>query len=45
MGRYGQTIFVIPGLDLVVVTTGQIENHEPIYDLIEQYVVPAVQGS
>ena len=44
LGRYGQTIFVIPSLDLVVVTTGQIENHEPIYQLIEQYVVPAVQG-
>jgi CubicO group peptidase (beta-lactamase class C family) len=44
LGRYGQTIFVIPSLDLVVVTTGQIENHEPIYQLIEQYVAPAVQG-
>ncbi len=42
LGRYGQTIFVIPSLDLVVVTTGQLENHEPIYQLIEQYVVPAV---
>ena len=43
LGRYGQTIFVIPSLDLVIVTTAQIEGHGPIYQLIEQYVVPAVQ--
>ena len=43
LGRYGQTIFVIPSLDLVIVTTAQIEGHGPIYQLIEEYVVPAVQ--
>ena len=44
LGRYGQTIFVIPSLDLVIVTTGQLENHEPVFQLIEEYVAPAVQG-
>jgi CubicO group peptidase (beta-lactamase class C family) len=42
LGRYGQTIFVIPRLDLVIVTTAQIDNHDPIFELIEQYIVPAV---
>jgi CubicO group peptidase (beta-lactamase class C family) len=43
LGRYGQTIFVIPDLQMVVVTTAEIEGHEPIFQLIEQYIVPAVQ--
>ena len=43
LGRYGQTIFVIPGSDLVIVTTAEMDSHEQIYQLIEQYIVPAVQ--
>jgi CubicO group peptidase (beta-lactamase class C family) len=42
LGRYGQTIFVIPKHNLIIVTTANIENHDPIFDLIEKYVVPAV---
>lgn len=43
LGLEGQTIFVIPKLDLIVVTTASLEKHDPIFALIEQYVVPAVQ--
>ncbi|NLG97771.1 MAG: serine hydrolase [Chloroflexi bacterium] len=42
LGRDGQTIFVIPDMDLVIVTTAKITNHDPIFDLIDQYIVPAV---
>ena len=43
LGRYGQTIFVAPDLDLVVVTTGQVDGHDALFALIEEYVVPAVK--
>lgn len=42
-GRFGQTIFVVSALDLVLVTTAQIDNHDPIYKLIDQYIVPAAK--
>jgi CubicO group peptidase (beta-lactamase class C family) len=42
LGRDGQTIFVVPDLDLVIVTTGAIKGHEAIFSLIETYIVPAV---
>jgi CubicO group peptidase (beta-lactamase class C family) len=42
-GRYGQTIFVIPEADLVIVTTAQMENFDAIFQLIEEYIIPAVQ--
>jgi CubicO group peptidase (beta-lactamase class C family) len=45
LGRYGQTIFVVPDMDLIIVTTAALENHDPIFDLIEQYIVPAVEPS
>jgi CubicO group peptidase (beta-lactamase class C family) len=42
LGRYGQTIFVAPEHDLVVVTTARIEGgHEAIFRLIDEYIVPA----
>ena len=41
LGRYGQTIFVIPEADLVIVTTAQMDNHDEIFRLIEQYILPA----
>ena len=44
LGRYGQTIFVIPWADLVVVTTApNLDNHDEIFQLIKDYIVPAVQ--
>ena len=45
LGRYGQTIFVIPGADLVIVTTAEMENHDEVFQLIEQYIIPAAQQS
>ena len=41
LGRYGQMILVIPGSDLVIVTTAGMENYDGTYQLIEQYIVPA----
>jgi CubicO group peptidase (beta-lactamase class C family) len=43
LGHAGQAIFVIPELDLVVVTTAEINGHDAIYHLIADYVIPAVQ--
>jgi CubicO group peptidase (beta-lactamase class C family) len=43
LGLNGQTIFVIPDLNLIVVTTAAIDGHDAIFRLIEQYIVPAVQ--
>ncbi len=43
LGRYGQTIFVIPWADLVIVTTANMDDHDEIFQLIEEYIVPAVQ--
>jgi CubicO group peptidase (beta-lactamase class C family) len=47
LGYDGQTIFVIPNLDLVIVATAQTVGHEhdEIFELIEEYIVPAVQKS
>jgi CubicO group peptidase (beta-lactamase class C family) len=45
LGRAGQTIFVIPDVDLIIVTTAAIDNHDPIIQLIEQYILPAVQDA
>lgn len=43
LGRYGQTIFVIPESDLVIVTTAQMDDHDPIFKLIEEFIVPSVK--
>ena len=43
LGRYGQTIFVVPDLKLVIVTTAALDGHEEIFQLIEKYIVPAAQ--
>jgi CubicO group peptidase (beta-lactamase class C family) len=43
LGSGGQIILVVPKYDLVIVTTGNTE--ESIFELIEQYVIPAVQES
>ena len=42
LGGGGQIILVIPGSDLIVVTTALTE--ESIFELIEQYVLPAVMS-
>ena len=41
LGRAGQTIFVAPDLDLVVVTTAEIDGHDAIYRLLDRYILPA----
>jgi CubicO group peptidase (beta-lactamase class C family) len=43
LGRYGQTIFVIPDLNLIVVTTAALDGHDPIFDLIDRTIIPAVE--
>jgi CubicO group peptidase (beta-lactamase class C family) len=44
LGRFGQTIFVVPDLDLIIVTTAaQLNNHDAIFKLIDTYIVPAVR--
>jgi len=43
LGRSGQTIFVVPDLNLIIVTTADIGGHDEIFKLIETYIVPAVQ--
>ncbi|HET9224964.1 MAG TPA: serine hydrolase [Roseiflexaceae bacterium] len=43
LGRDGQTIFVVPDLQLVIVTTAEMDGHEAIFKLIEQYILPAVR--
>ena len=45
LGRYGQTIFVVPDLQLVIVTTAGLDGHEALFRLIEQYILPAVQNA
>ena len=43
MGVGGQIILVIPESDLVIVTTAKTE--ESLFELIDQYILPAVQKS
>ncbi len=43
LGMDGQTIFVLPDAQLIVVTTAALSDHTPIFQLIEQYIVPAVK--
>jgi CubicO group peptidase (beta-lactamase class C family) len=45
LGRYGQMIMVVPEFDLVVVTTAQMDNHDEIFRLVKQYILPAVRES
>lgn len=41
LGRYGQAIFVVPGLDLVVVFTAHIGSNDPERELLKSYILPA----
>jgi CubicO group peptidase (beta-lactamase class C family) len=45
LGREGQTIFVVPEEDMIIVTTAGLENHDEIFRLIETYILPAIQIS
>jgi CubicO group peptidase (beta-lactamase class C family) len=45
LGRYGQTIFVVPRSNLVVVATAELDSHVSIFRLIQDYILPAVQPS
>jgi CubicO group peptidase (beta-lactamase class C family) len=47
LGRDGQTIFVIPKQNLIIVTTAlaPTHNHDGIFNLIAKYIVPAVKKS
>jgi CubicO group peptidase (beta-lactamase class C family) len=41
LGRYGQAIYVNPGLDLVVVITAHEDNHDRAMGLIGAFILPA----
>jgi CubicO group peptidase (beta-lactamase class C family) len=43
MGRYGQTILVLPEQQMVVVATARIDSHDPIFTLTKEFLIPAVQ--
>jgi CubicO group peptidase (beta-lactamase class C family) len=43
LGRDGQTIFVIPEKDLIIVTTAEMSGHDQIFRFIEQYILLAVR--
>lgn len=43
LGLGGQTVFVIPELNLVIVTTAEMNGHDEIFQIIQQYILPAVQ--
>jgi len=47
LGYNGQTILVIPDLDLIVVTTASTPDHfyDEIAELVKKYVIPAVQDA
>lgn len=43
LGRDGQTIFVAPDQELVVVTTAAMRGgHDPIFSLIDNFILPSV---
>ncbi len=42
-GLKGQKIYVIPGLELVVVFTADMANTTPILELVEDWIIPAVR--
>ncbi len=46
LGLDGQTIYVVPESQLVIVTTAATtDGHDAIFRLIEQFILPAVTGS
>lgn len=45
IGRWGQTILVVPGQDLVVVFTAHIDSNDTEVDLARKYIIPACSPS
>jgi len=45
LGRDGQTVFVVPDRQLIIVTTAATSGHAAIFKLIKQYIVPAVSAA
>ena len=43
LGLYGQMVFVAPEANLIVVTTAGLDNHNEIFRLVEESILPAVQ--
>jgi CubicO group peptidase (beta-lactamase class C family) len=41
LGRFGQSIFVVPRLDMVAVFTAQIASNDPEAEMVRNYLVPA----
>lgn len=41
LGRAGQTVFVVPDQDLIVVTTAEMSGHAEVFRLIEEYILPS----
>ncbi len=44
LGRFGQSIFVVPSLDLVVVFTAKIDSNDSEADLLMKYIIPACRA-
>jgi CubicO group peptidase (beta-lactamase class C family) len=42
-GLNGQIIYVIPGLEMLIVFTADMEDTTPIFEFIEDYVITAVR--
>jgi hypothetical protein len=42
LGRGGQTVFVIPDQKLIIATTAELDNHAPIFDLMDNFILPAI---
>ena len=40
LGRFGQGIFVVPSLDMVVVFTAKIDSNDPEAELMLKYIMP-----
>ncbi len=43
LGRFGQTILVVPSADLVVVTTAEDVNHDDIFRMVKNYILPSIK--
>jgi CubicO group peptidase (beta-lactamase class C family) len=44
LGRFGQCIFVVPGLDMVVVFTAHIDSNDKEAALLVKYIMPACKA-